>query len=92
MVAIFIMDSGVLISPVALKSNKQYARFFIPTSMLSTLNADPTQTSSFIADCITYIPSHEAIAGDGIVLFCGFFFTLICVHAFMCLCALQREK
>jgi hypothetical protein len=47
--------------------------------MLNTLNADPEPThpisSSFIVVDelgMSYIPSHEAIAGDGINLFCGF--------------------
>jgi hypothetical protein len=63
-----IMDSGGSISPaLALQSNKQYAKFFIPTSMLNTLTADPTHPSFSITDCelgMSYIPSHEAIAAE----------------------------
>ena len=40
MEAIFITDSGVFISPASgASSNRQYARFFMPTSMLNTLTA-----------------------------------------------------
>jgi hypothetical protein len=68
------MDSGVLISPASSfsgsHSNKQYARFFMPTSMLNILNTDAS--SSFIAGVglasafvmAKYSPSHEAIAGE----------------------------
>jgi hypothetical protein len=65
--------------------------------MLNTLNADPTHpiSSSFIVVDelgMAYIPSHEAIAGDGINLFCGFLQFRVFMHVTMCLCDLQREK
>jgi hypothetical protein len=95
------MDSGVLISPNALYSNKQYARFFMPTSMLNALvvdsfssfaddadddddDADATDTSNGCG--MQYIPSHEAIAGDGIDLFCRIPCIHACDHAFRCFC------
>ena len=85
-----IIWSGVLITPNSsivrgLHSNKQYAKFFIPTSMLNTLNAGPMHpiSSSFIVIGelgMAYIPSHDAIAGDGMNLFCSFC-VIACIHA-----------
>jgi hypothetical protein len=70
MEAIFIMDSGVLISPAPRShSNKQYAKFFIPTSMLNTrvvvvVGVAATATATATGCGMKYIPSHEAIAGE----------------------------
>ena len=97
------MDSGVFISPASgAHSNKQYAKFFMPTSMLNTLvvdsfssfadddDADATDTSTVstaATGCgMQYIPSHEAIAGDGIDLFCRIMCIHACDHAFRCFC------
>jgi hypothetical protein len=63
--------SGVFISPASEShSNKQYAKFFIPTSMLNTLVVVVVVVVVGFAATATgcgmkYIPSHEAIAGDG---------------------------
>jgi hypothetical protein len=92
--AFCMMDSGVFISPASgATSNKQYARFFIPTSMLNTLAVVAVVVVAVVANgcSMQYIPSHEAIAGDGIDLFCSFLQFRVFMHA-MCLCVLQREK
>ena len=69
--------SGVFISPASEShSNKQYAKFFIPTSMLNTLvvvvvvvvvvvGFAATATATATGCGMKYIPSHDAIAGDG---------------------------
>jgi hypothetical protein len=81
------MDSGVFISPASgAHSNKQYAKFFMPTSMLNTLvvdsfssfaddDADATDTSNGCG--MKYIPSHEAIAGDGMNIWIWVFLYLV---------------
>ena len=66
------MDSGVLISPASgVSSNRQYARFFMPTSMLNTFTVAAVAAVAVVAVVavvgggMSYIPSQEAIAGDG---------------------------
>ena len=84
------MASGVLISPAwGSHSNKQYARFFMPTSMLSTLTVVAVVAVvavvgvvGVVGGGVLYIPSHEAIAGDGMNI--GFAFWVF-LYLFGCM-------
>ena len=94
-----ITDSGVLISPASdVSSNRQYARFFMPTSMLNTLNAWVVVAVVVSNDGMSYIPSHEAIAGDGMNIgfaVCGLRLRFGCFYTCWGACVyvlLHREK
>jgi hypothetical protein len=57
--------------------------------MLNTLNTWVVVSN----DGMSYIPSHEAIAGDGMnIAVCGLgVFILVGVHAFMCFCIAKNN-